>query len=112
MGKTRKNNQLKEDILTFLEAGMSAADVAYALEVDVSTVYRYRNGTVGVDKQPALACRQSTADYFEYFQMDKALDTGNLCNGVPIISHCDPVLEGIIAEEELQQRLDDGEEGC
>ncbi len=101
MGKTRKNNQLKVDILTFLEAGMSVADVAYALQVDVSTVYRYKKGTSGVDKQPALACRQSTADYFEYFQGQEAMYTGNLDGETKIIQFYDPVVDALIAEEEL-----------
>jgi len=107
--KTRKNNQLKEDILSYLKAGMSPTDVAYALQVALGTVYKYKRGDLG-EEAGALACRQSTADYFEYFQMDKALETGNLCNGIPIISECNPVLESLIAEEELLERLNRGEE--
>ncbi len=44
--------------------------------------------------------------------MDKALETGNLCNGKPILTECDPVLEALIAEEELLARLEaeDGQE--
>ena len=107
----RKNKQLKKDVLSYLEAGMTPLDVAYALQISVGTVYKYQRGDLG-GEQGALACRQSTADYFEYFSGDKALETGNLCNGKPILTECDPVLEALIAEEELLARLEaeDGQE--